>query len=198
MRWSNGGDLRILDFDLECRPLHWYGMDYVSKEITAIGCKFLDSNDPPEVWLLGDLKSEEMIEDFLPFYNEADMVVGHYIRGYDLPTLAGAMLEFELGTLGDKLSHDTKLDLIKFEGLSKSQENLGSTLGLDKPKIDMNQAKWRTANRLEQEGLELAYERVAGDVEQNIELRAELLRRGLLGPPKVWRAGAGNMARYTA
>jgi hypothetical protein len=196
MRWTSGGDLRILDFDLECRPLHWYGMDYVSKEITAIGCKFIGEPGPVQVWLLGDWQGSEMIEDFLDYYNAADMVVGHYIRGYDLPTLAGAMLEFELGTLPDKLSHDTKLDLIKFEGLSKSQENLASTLGIEKPKIDMNQAKWRSANRLE--NLELAYERVSGDVEQNIELRAELLRRGLLGPPKVWHAGAGNMARYSA
>jgi hypothetical protein len=198
VRWSNAGSLLILDFDLECRPLHWYGMDYVSKEITAIGAKFIGSGDLPDVWLLGEYSSEAMIVEFLELYNLADMVVGHYIRGYDLPTLAGAMLEFELGTLDDKLAHDTKLDLIKFEGLSKSQENLASTLGLEKPKVDMNQAKWRTANRLEQEGLNLAYERVSGDVEQNIELRAELLRRGLLGPPKLWRAGAGNLARYSA
>lgn len=198
MQWSNGGPLRILDFDLECRPLHWYGMDYVSKEITAIGAKWIGIDLDPYVWLLGDWTTEEMISEFLQMYEEADMVVGHYIRGYDLPTLAGAMLEFELGVLDDKLAHDTKLDLIKFEGLSKSQENLASTLGLSKPKVDMNQAKWRTANRLEKEGLNLAYERVCGDVEQNIELRAELLRRGLLGPPKVWRAGAGNMARYSA
>ena len=28
--------MRVLDFDVEARPLHWISGDYVSKEITAI------------------------------------------------------------------------------------------------------------------------------------------------------------------
>lgn len=197
MQWRKEPGLRILDFDIECRPLHWINAEYVSKEITAIGAKWIGEGMKfPRVWLLGECTTEQMLTEFLDYYNQADMVAGHYIRGYDLPTLASALLEFDLPPLGDKLAHDTKKDLIKFEGLSKSQENLASTLGIPEPKIDMNQAKWRSANRLEQKGLELSYKRVYGDVVQNIAMREELLRRRALGPPVVWRSGPGNKPGY--
>jgi hypothetical protein len=72
--------------------------------------------------------------------------------------------------------------------LSSSQENLGAMLRLNHPKVKMDQAKWRAANRLEPEGLTHTRERVMGDVQQHIEMRAALLRLGYLGPPVVWRS----------
>jgi hypothetical protein len=70
-----------------------------------------------------------------------------------------------------------------------SQENLGAMLGIEAPKVKMNMAKWREANRLTQKGLALTYERVAGDVIQHVQLRQALIERKLIGPPRVWNPG---------
>lgn len=197
LRWKRAGRLRILDFDCEARPLHWIGGDYVSKEITAIAAKWVGERHAGQVWLLGPQSSEEMLEGFRELFDQADMVTGHFIRGYDLPTLQAAMTEFSLPPLGDKLSHDTKLDLLKRSGLSGSQENLGAMLGLKHPKISMDQTKWRAANRLTPEGIELTRKRVLGDVLQHIEMRARLMELDYLGPPQTWRAGGGKDQGYT-
>jgi hypothetical protein len=189
MGWRPIRQLSVLDFDIECRPLSWYGGDWVTKEVTAIGCQWVTPAGDGDwsVWLLGEDEPEAMLVGFREWFDRADMVTGHYISGFDLPVLNGAMIEFGLPPLGSKMTSDTKRDLVRFSGLSKSQENLAALFELEHPKVQMNQAKWRSANRLEPEGIEMTYERVIGDVRQHIELRAELIRRQALGPAKMWR-----------
>lgn len=190
--------LRILDFDVEARPLHWISGDYVSKEITAIAWAWIGSDEPDGCYLLGESEPVDMLTAFVAAYNRADMVTGHFIRGYDLPMVNGALTEYGLPALGDKLSHDTKLDLVRRQGLSSSQENLGAMLGLSHPKVQMNQARWRAANRLTPEGLSAVRERVIGDVYQHIEMRQRLLELGYLAPPKVWQSNSSvPLAAYT-
>ncbi len=194
-----GKPLRILDFDIECRPLSWYGGDWVTKEITAIGWKFISNRYAARATCLDPavgIEVPDMLERFLEVYNLADMVTGHYIRGFDLPVLNSAMVENGYPPLPDKLTHCTKGDLVKFQGLSKSQENLGATLGLKSGKVSMNQESWRTANRLTPAGIAGARKRVMGDVKQHIEFRQALLNQGLLGRPKVWSStptGGGSV-----
>lgn len=192
-----GAPARILDFDSESRPLSWYGGDFVSQELTAIAAQFIGESKM-YVWALGECSTEEMLKGFLNLYARADIVCGHYIRGHDLPLLSSAMLEFGLPPLEPKLSHDTKLDMLRMRGVSKSQENLGALLGLKHPKIGMDQGKWREANRLTPKGIRLTKQRVAGDVRQNIELRAELLKRGMLGPPRRWSPKSSGYSSYHA
>jgi hypothetical protein len=184
---KTGRKLRILDFDCEARPLSWISSDYVSKEVTAICAKFIGEK-PVHVWLLGVDEPHAMLEGFRALYDEADMVCGHNVRRYDLPTLNGAMVEHGLPKLGDKLAHDTYRDLLKKDGLSFSQASLGAMLGLQAPKVGMDQAAWRKANRLVPGSFEVTRKRVVGDVLQNIELRKRLLELGYLGPPRVWRS----------
>ena len=188
-----GAPLRILDFDVECRPLSWYGGDWVTKEITAVACQWLD-RQKAEVWLLTEEPGSmlAMLTSFRERYYLADMVTGHFIRGFDLPLMNGMMIDNGMEPLAKKLSHDTKLDLMKMQGLSKSQENLAALLGLKHPKVNMNQALWREANRLTPEGIAHTRKRVVGDVKQHIEMRARLLELGMLGPPKLWAPGAGG------
>jgi hypothetical protein len=81
--------------------------------------------------------------------------------------------------------------------LSGSQENIGAMLGLDHPKVQMNQAKWRAANRLTPEGFKVVRERCEGDVRQHIEMRARLLELGYLGPPVLWKSGSAPVEPYT-
>jgi hypothetical protein len=189
--------MRVLDFDVEARPLHWISGDYVSKEITAIAWAWTDTPSEVSCVLLGETDPVDMLRTFLAAYHQADMVTGHYIRGYDLPMMNGALTEYQLPSLTKKLTQDTKLDLVRRQGLSGSQENLGSMLGLVNPKVKMDQAKWRDANRLTPEGRLLARERVIGDVRQHIEMRARLLALGYLGHPVLWEPGAAPVEAYT-
>jgi hypothetical protein len=131
-------------------------------------------------------------EAFRAAYDQADIVTGHYIIGYDLPMVNGALTEYSLRPLSDKYACDTKIHLIKRAGLSGSQENIGTMLKLDHPKVKMDQAKWRDANRLTPEGRALARERVIGDVRQHIEMRQRLLDLGYLGPARLWRSGSAR------
>lgn len=202
LQWQTGRKLRILDFDCEARPLSWIAQDYVSKEITAIAAKFIGERGQPKVWLMGEdgrysrRAAIDMLEGFRAMYDAADMVTGHYCRAFDQPLIAGAMIEYELAPLSSKLTHDTKLDLIKQSGLSMSQENISATFELDHPKVGMNTPKWRAANRLTREGVRFTKERVAGDVLQHIEMRQRLLELGYLSGPKMWHSGAVRSLEY--
>jgi hypothetical protein len=189
--------LRILDFDCECRPLSFMGGDYVTKDITAMAWAWTDRPEDVTVFALGEVDNLTMLQAFRAAYDLADMVTGHYIRGFDLPLVNGAMTEQQLPSLSDKLSHDTKIDLIRRHGMSGSQENIGAMLGLQHPKVSMNQQKWREANRLTPEGIALSKERVAGDVRQHIEMRRRLLELGYLSEPKVWKSGSAPVETYT-
>lgn len=189
--------MRVLDFDCEARPLHWISGDYVSKEVTAIAWAWCDEPENVTAYLLGETDPRTMLSAFREAYDAADMVTGHFIRGYDLPMINGALTEYKLPSLGDKLSQDTKIDLIRRQGLSGSQENLGVMLGLDHGKVKMDQAKWRAANRLQPEGLAHVRERVIGDVQQHIEMRRRLLELGYLAAPRVWRSGSAPIETYT-
>ena len=189
--------MRILDFDVEARPLHWISGDYVSKEITAIAWKFIDEPEECQCYLLGEAHPVVMLTEFCKAYDQADMVTGHFIRGYDLSMVNGALTEYQLPPLGKKLVQDTKVDLMKRAGLSGSQENLGTMLGLQHPKVHMDQKSWRDANRLTPEGLLRVRERVVGDVLQHIEMRAKLLELGYLGPPTMWESNSDASLTYT-
>ena len=181
--------LRILDFDVEARPLHWISGDYVSKEITAIAWAWIRPNPIVACHLLGESRAQDMLRAFVAAYKQADLITGHYIRGYDLPMVNGALSEYGLPVLDDKMVQDTKIDLVRRAGLSGSQENIGSMLGLQYQKVKMDQTKWRDANRLTTEGRALTRERVVGDVLQHIELRQRLLDLGYLCPPTLWSSG---------
>jgi len=195
--------LKIVDFDVECRPMAWYG-DWVTKEITAIAWRFLDEpENATHSWLLTPSKTFEQHQHkkrvgllrFLKDFEKADMVTGHFIRGFDLPLINGTCVRLKVSVMKNKLVHDTKNDLIVMQGLSKSQENLGAMLELEHKKIKMDTMKWEVANTLSVEGRKAAKERVVGDVNQHIEFRAELMERGALLPPRLWTPGS-KAGRY--
>lgn len=201
-----GRKARILDFDCECRPLAWYGGDWVTKQPTAIAWKFIGERYGLRVRSIGGSydtrqtvdEERAMVLAFLEAYDSADIVTGHFIRGFDLPLVSGAMMRLGLGSLPDKLAQDTKLDLAKGTGLSKSQENLGAMFELRHPKVPMNTTKWAEANMLMPEGIAATEKRVIGDVRQHIELRQRLLDYGLLRAPRVWTASASGIGNYHA
>ena len=179
--------LRTLHFDFEARPLSWYAGDQVSKEITAIAWSWIGEDEVHCSLLTRRRSSLDVIRPFLRVYNEANIVTGHYIRGFDLPLLNATLVEHGQPALGPKLTSDTFQDLTKMHGMSRSQEALGAMLGLDHEKYHMDQTKWREGNRLTRKGLEQTRTRVVHDVRQHKELRARLVEAGWLRAPRVWK-----------
>ncbi len=177
---------RILDFDLENRPLAYLGSDFTTSEITAIAWGWINSQ-AVQVVCLGEVEPIEMLKAFRHAYEEADIVTGHYIRKHDLPILNGAMLEYGLAPLSPKLTSDTHGDLLRRKGISASQESLAGMYGLNEHKHHMSQKEWRAANRLTPEGIEQTRRRVVDDVRQHKALRASLVAAKALKPPRVWR-----------
>jgi hypothetical protein len=180
---------RILDFDLENRPLSYLGQDFTTSEITAIAWGWV-GQAKIHVAVLGPndnrLARIVVLEAFRKEYDKADIVTGHYILEHDLPIIQGARIELGLKPLGPKMTCDTKIHLIKFKGISKSQENLAGALGVPATKFHMTNVMWREANRLTKEGISLTRRRVTDDVRQHQKLRAALVKGGYLGPPQLW------------
>lgn len=200
--------LRILDFDLENRPLHYWFGDATTAEVTAIawawyGDESRKGRPNVHVKLLKAPPKQrssaiKMFKAFSEAYEEADIVTGHFIRGHDLPMINGQLAELGLPGLGPKLTSDTKLDLMKRKAMSVSQKNLAGMLGVEAPKVDMPQTSWRDANRLTPDGIKLTEARVVGDILQHMQLRQVLINRGLLGEPKLWvPGGGGGLPEYT-
>ena len=179
--------LRVLDFDIECRPLSYLGSDFTTGEVTAIASCWVGAPETMQVSLLGEDDSVTMLNSFLARYNAADLVTGHYIRNFDLPTINGALMDFGLPGLTPKLTSCTKNDLVRRMGISASQENLSAMFDLPMDKTHMSQIDWRVANRLTPEGISRTKKRVTTDVYQHMLLRAKLLQLGLLKGPKVWK-----------
>lgn len=198
--WTTVGTLKILDIDIENRPLSYLGNDWTSAEITGIAWAWIDDKPPkPECLLLqkdetycvegGEhLAPATAFAQIAALLASADLVTGHYLRKHDLPILNGAMIEYGLPPLPRLLVQDTKLDLVKRKDLSASQENLASMFALPEAKHHMTQSEWRKANRLSPEGMQATYKRVTDDVLQHIALRQTLIERHLLHPPQRWEA----------
>lgn len=205
----------ILDVDVECRPMAWYAGDWTTKEITAIAWRFIDFSadaekhlnkleaetkfwllTPSRTWAEHVNKRRRGMELFLRDYAKADMVTGHYIRGFDLPLINATCARLGLPMLGGVLAHDTKNDLMRMHGLSKSQENLAAYFDMKHEKEKMNTHLWEVGNSLVAEGRHETKRRVVGDVNQHIEFRQSLLKSGYLNPPQYWSPAVGHSERY--
>ena len=186
--WRKLRPYRVLDFDLENRPLNYVGEDFTFGEITGIAWAFIGAKRQDiACYCLGEVPFRTMLLAFVTAYVSADLVTGHNIIKHDLRIINGALLEEGLSPLPPKMVSDTYLHLRKKGGVSGSQESLAAMLGVRSPKVGMSQADWREANRLTPEGIAKTRKRCVGDVRQHMALRKELLGRGWLRPPTLWR-----------
>lgn len=184
------GQQRVLDFDIENRPLSYWFDGRPTAEITAIAWSWLDEDEVHLSQLSAfpeEGSAERMLTRFREAYDEADMVTGHYIRAHDLPIINGALMELCLPLLDEKLASDTKLDLVRRADLSMSQESLEAMYGLPVQKHHMTQQDWRDANRRNTHGLYLEAQRVMSDVRGHKLLRERLIKAGALKAPRMWR-----------
>lgn len=201
------GSYKVLHFDSECRPLAWYGGDFVTKQPTVIAWSWAGTKGQPFVKAIGESdrssrvldEEAEMLDAFVEVYNEADVVTGHYIRGFDLPLLNAALIRLGMPGLEDKMTSDTKNDFMKRHGMSMSQENLGAMFELVHPKVTSNNTLWEMANMLLPEGIAWAKKRCVGDVKQHKDLRAAMLEISGLAPPQPWSSQSkGGFKQYHA
>jgi hypothetical protein len=189
------GAVKILDFDIENRPLSYWVPDMPTAEITSIAACFTDDPESLQVWLLRpaitdadhEAQMRAMVTGFRAMYDRADMVTGHYITRHDLPIINAACVEWGVPLLEPKLTEDTKVHLLRFSDIPKTQESLSDLMGIFEKKVHMKQSMWRQANRLTVEGLAATESRVRGDVVQHMKLRVALREAGLLRAPRVWR-----------
>lgn len=196
-------DTRILDFDIENRPLSYWMPDRPTAEVTAIASCWVGEPDSMEVLLLSqpcrhhgwecpdmypfEMDGPTILARFQERYDQADVVTGHYIRKHDLPIINGMRLELGWAPLPPKLTSDTKLDMRKKADVPATQEFLSEALAVADAKVHMTQSDWREANRLTPDGLVKTSLRVMGDVRQHMQLREALMAAGWLGAPRVWR-----------
>lgn len=186
LRWTGGKTLRILDWDSECRPMH-YSEWRPESQITAIAWSWVGQKTVHCEVLEQDLSNERsMLVRFLDVFNEADVVTGHYLRKHDLPLLVDHCMRLGLPLPKPVLVSDTMLDLPQVKGLGKSQDNLSLTFGVDAAKHHMSGTQWRVANALDPKGRASSRKRVVDDVIQNKQLRVTLIERGLLKVPTMW------------
>lgn len=198
LRWqrSPAKPTRKICWDLENRPLAYWYDGQTTSEVTAFGWKW---DDEPEVRTMllvsgGMFRLDDgslvpyaaAYEAFTAELRAADVVYGHNIRRHDLPMLQGQLLRLKLPLLPALRTSDTCRDYPKRNDLSASLENLAALYGLSRSKMHMAQPDWEAANRLTEEGVALARERVSSDVVLQAELRAVLLKHGLLKPPRMW------------
>jgi DNA polymerase elongation subunit (family B) len=188
LKWSRPRRLKVLDFDTECRPLHYseyrdesqltaYAWSWVGPDKTRITARILEQ----------DLSNEKKIlKEFLKAYHEADIVTGHYITRHDLPLLTDHCMRFGLPLPEARWAQDTKTLLPTVRGLGLSQENLSTLYELDEKKHRMNGRRWAGANTLTPAGRREARLRVMRDVRQHKALLKKLTEKDYLDAPRRW------------
>lgn len=185
--------LRTLDLDIETRLVGFYQAGRFSPqgcEPISIAWKWVDEpkSKKPFSILIGQSQDiPYMLEVLQETLSEAHTVTGHNLLRFDLPILNGACIEWGLPTLHPIWVHDTLRHIVKFAGMSKSQENLAQTLRVGRDKFHMNDADWRRATRLTPGGKKRTRTRVEADVLQHIAMYKEMEARGLLKEPKLWK-----------
>lgn len=183
---------RVLDFDIETRKIGFHdagrfapaGCEPVAVAFKWHGEKTVNVRTMNQVWTLQALKW--LVRPLFEAFAEADVITGHYIKKFDLPILAGVALETGVYFERPLTVLDTKSDLVEFQGMSKSQENLAALMGIEESKFHVNDNTWRQVARLTKDGMAMAQERVVGDVQQHEAIYNRLLAEGQLGRPNAW------------
>jgi len=186
-----------LCFDLENRPLAYWYDGQTTAEITAFGWKWKHEDVVHSMLLKKDgrflletgktLSDRRAYEAFTDVLTSAGLVFGHNIRRHDLPMFQAGLLRRQLPILPELKTSDTLTDYPKRSGMSRSLENLAAMYELEGEKYNMSQPAWEKANRLSDDGMELAHKRVVADVLLQERLRDRLKGLTILKPEKTWK-----------
>ena len=145
---------KILVFDLEtlpnlgyfwdCYPENGIPLQFVvqPKAICTIAYKWMGENKSYVLKVKEPYNDKEILKKFLPVWEEADYVLGHFGDGFDIPYLAGRLLANGLPPLPIVPSIDTYKLAKKHFGKtlnSNRLDNLGTVLNVgNKNKTNIN------------------------------------------------------------
>lgn len=173
---------RLLCFDIENKPGTYGGMDYTHGKVTALGAQFLDEEEATG-WVIRRSQAAQparAAKQFRVMWEQADVVLGHNIRGHDIKLLNGFYTSLDLPLLPERRTIDTYRDQPKIRGLSRSLENLCDRWGCPEKKLGLSEYDWEQAYDGVPWAVEKMLARVTSDVRINIWLYHELRRRELL------------------
>jgi hypothetical protein len=183
-RISWGEPRRVWCFDIESRPGPWGGGDFTFKHMLSIAGGY----EGERVEYLAPGFTAGALDDFIsPLRSSGVLVVTHNGIRYDLPLLNGMLVKMGLASLRSVLVSDTYAHLIKRgQAFSASLGNMAERFGIQ-DKGRMSEYAWEQVYEGNPEYLEKLRIYNIGDVTTTLELRAELIRRKLLKPARVWR-----------
>ena len=192
LRWRSGGEsLRILDFDLETIAAGFADPAWVPQKITCVAWSWVDEEEVQvrtcgPRGLFGRPESRaRMLVPLLAAIDDADLLTGHNLLRFDLPVLNAECLRLNLEPVRQALVQDT-MRVVRTKGFKKGQDNLGLLLNVPAEKVALTWQAWQDA--YDEQGWPTILERCASDVRQHKQVRVEMLRRGMLKAPIVWRA----------
>lgn len=190
----------VVIFDMEARPTAWIGGDFVGRSMTAFAFSYLD-DDEVYSWVLSREDGQEQfagaVIELASAVETASLVVGHWIRGFDLPLLNTDLERVRNAPLRRVMTIDTKSDRSFTQGISQSLENLSSRYELEQEKMAMHEPWWEEFNLWQTpRTVELVRERVVSDVVGTKELYSAMLAAGRLKSPKAWDPSAARSMRY--
>lgn len=178
-----------LTFDIENRPLSYWYDGQSTADVTVIAWKWETNHKADSVMQDQTTTTRDILEQFRPVIDRADVVVGHNIRQHDLSLLNAQYIIHGFAPLKPILTIDTLRDLPKWKDVPRSLEYLTDLLGCPLQKFHMTQHSWRTANALRDDSaLALAKTRCEVDVLASEWVWKELEKRGLLTKqPRMWK-----------
>lgn len=196
----------VLIFDLEARPTAWIGGDYVGRTMTAFAYTYLDAGDDVVCRTLQSTGTPEerisswhdMVIEIAAAVESADLVIGHWVRGFDLPLLNADLERVgRIEPLGRLLTIDTKSDRLTGSGLSQSLENLAFRYDTSVQKMDMREPMWEEYNCWQTErSVKWVRDRVSTDILATRELYVAMNDAGRLLGPKAWDPSSASLPRY--
>ena len=173
---------RILDWDVETIAAGFADPNWVPQFITVVAWSWVGSDEVHAHTRLGS--RDEMLKEIRHLVSSADMVTGHNMLRFDLPILQSELLRNGFASLPPVLVQDT-IKLVKTKGFKKGQDNLSTLLRVPAGKMALSWQEWQDA--YDEEDWQTVVDRCKGDVVQHKLMRAEMLERGWLKPPVLWK-----------
>lgn len=204
-------DLRILDFDVETCAAGFADPQWVPQKITCVAWSWLGTG-VVEHRICGPLGffgrpelRREMLVPLLDAIAEADYVTGHNLERFDLGVINAECMRLDLPPIMSVTVQDT-MRVLRSKGFKKGQDNLGRLFNTLEQKLSLDWQAWQEAYDEIGEDAGLAKrllnpsaypevwptirERAVSDVIMHQQLRNEVLERGIMKKPRVWRATA--------
>lgn len=189
--------LKLLYFDCETVAAGFADPDWVPQRITCISWSW-EGQDKVHSALRRN-GAEEMLTKFVEAFNEADIVVAHNIKRFDLKVLNADLMRMKaegknVPLLTPKLVIDT-MDLPKAKGFKKGLDDIATLLDLPTEKLSLNHRQWEMAygwdkiiegKAVTRRDWDVVKKRCESDVILLKMVRQKLMELGFLGPAKRW------------